>query len=183
MPEYRRSLIEGGTYFFTVVTYNRRPILTSTEARKLLRSAWMDVCGRFPFATNAVCLLPDHIHCIWTLPDRDINYSVRWKEIKRLFTKSYLEQIGPGDIRSESRVRRGEAAIWQRRFWEHTIRDQTDLNHHLDYIHYNPVKHGLVQTVSDWPWSSFHRYVKMGYYETNWGEAVGQEVKGMACGE
>jgi putative transposase len=96
-----------------------------------------------------VCLLPDHIHCIWTLPDRDINYSVRWKEIKRLFTKSYLEQIGPGDIRSESRVRRGEAAIWQRRFWEHTIRDQTDLNHHLDYIHYNPVKHGLVQTVSD----------------------------------
>jgi putative transposase len=149
MPEYRRSYIEGGTYFFTVVTYNHWPILTSTEARKLLRSAWIDVCGRFPFATDAVCLLPDHIHCIWTLPDRDINYSVRWKEIKRLFTKSYLEQIGPGDIRSESRVRRGEAAIWQRRFLEHTIRDQTDLNHHLDYIHYNPVKHGLVQTVSD----------------------------------
>jgi len=141
------------------------------------------VCERFPFATDAVCLLPDHIHCIWTLPDRDINYSVRWKEIKSLFTKSYLEQIGPGDIRSESRVRRGEAAIWQRRFWEHTIRDQTDLNRHLDYIHYNPVKHELVQTVSDWPWSSFHRYVKMGYYETNWGEAVRQEVKDMVCGE
>ena len=166
-----------------MVTYNRRPILTSTEARKLLRSAWIDVCGRFPFATDAVCLLPEHIHCIWTLQDGDLNYSVRWKEIKRLFTKSYLEQIGPGDIRSESRVRRGEAAIWQRRFWEHTIRDQTDLNHHLDYIHYNPVKHELVQTVSDWPWSSFHRYVKMGYYETNWGEAVRQEVKEMVCGE
>jgi len=143
----------------------------------------LDVRKRFPFTTDAVCLLPEHIHCIWTLPDRDINYSVRWKEIKRLFTKSYLEQIGPGDIRSESRVRRGEAAIWQRRFWEHTIRDQTDLNRHLDYIHYNPVKHELVQTVSDWPWSSFHRYVKTGYYETNWGEAVGQEVKGMVCGE
>jgi len=143
----------------------------------------MDVRKRFPFTTDAVCLLPEHIHCIWTLPDRDINYSVRWKEIKRLFTKSYLDQIGPGDIRSESRVRRGEAAIWQRRFWEHTIRDQTDLCRHLDYIHYNPVKHELVQTVSDWPWSSFHRYVKMGYYETNWGEAVRQEVKDMVCGE
>ncbi|MCJ7532800.1 MAG: transposase, partial [Anaerolineales bacterium] len=169
--------------FFTVVTYNRRPILTSTEARKLLRSAWIDVCGRFPFTTDAVCLLPEHIHCIWTMPYGHMNYSVRWKEIKRLFTKSYLEQIGPGETRSESRVKRGEATIWQRRFWEHTIRDQTDLNHHLDYIHYNPVKHGLVQTVSDWPWSSFHRYVKMGYYETNWGETVGQEVKGMVCGE
>jgi len=183
MPEYRRSLIEGGTYFFTVVTYNRRPILISTEARNLLRSAWMDVRKRFPFTTDAVCLLSEHIHCIWTLPDGDLNYSVRWKEIKRLFTKSYLERIGPGETRSESRVKRGEATIWQRRFWEHTIRDQTDLNHHLDYIHYNPVTHGLVQTVSDWPWSSFHRYVKMGYYETNWGETVGQEVKGMVCGE
>ena len=100
-----------------------------------------------------------------------------------MFTKSYLEQIGPGETRSESRVKRGEATIWQRRFWENTIRDQTDLNHHLDYIHYNPVTHGLVQTVSDWPWSSFHRYVKMGYYETNWGETVRQEVKGIVCGE
>jgi putative transposase len=111
MPEYRRSYIEGGTYFFTVVTYNRWPILINTEARKSIRSAWIDVCGRFPFATDAVCLLPDHIHCIWTLPDGHMNYSVRWKEIKRLFTKSYLEQIGPGDIRSESRVRRGKAVI------------------------------------------------------------------------
>ena len=181
MPEYRRSFIEGRPYFFTVVTYNRWPILINTEARKLLRSAWIDVCGRFPFATDAMCLLPDHIHCIWALPNRDMNYSVRWKEIKRLFTKNYLEQIGPGDVRSESRVRRGGAVIWQRWFLEHTIRDQTDMNRHLDYIHYNPVKHGLVQTISDWPWSSFYRYVKMGHYETNWGEAVGQEVKGIVC--
>ena len=183
MPEYRRSFVEGGTYFFTVVTYNRLPILNSVEARRALRAAWENVQERFPFSIDAVCLLPEHIHCIWTLPEGDANYSKRWGEIKRLFTKGYLDQIGPGGIRNESRMRRGEAAIWQRRFWEHTIRDEADLNRHRDYIHYNPVKHGLVRRVVEWPWSSFHRYVKMGYYERGWGEAVGEEVRRMGCGE
>ncbi|OGO28149.1 MAG: hypothetical protein A2W33_03955 [Chloroflexi bacterium RBG_16_52_11] len=183
MPEYRRSWIEGGTYFFTVVTYHRLPVLTTDAARKLLRHAWVNVRERFPFTLDAVCLLPEHIHCIWILPEGDADYSIRWKEIKRLFTKGYLDQIGPGEIRNESRVNRGEAAIWQRRFWEHTIRDEEDLNRHRDYIHYNPVKHGLVPSVSAWPWSSFHRYVKMRYYQSGWGEDVGQEVIGLACGE
>ena len=183
MPEYRRSYIEGGTYFFTVVTYNRLPILTTDTSRELLRSAWMDVRKRFPFTTIAVCLLPDHLHCIWSLPDGDANYSVRWIEIKRLFTKGYLAQVGPGGTRNETRMKRNEAAIWQRRFWEHTVRDQEDLNRHMDYVHYNPVKHGLVERVVDWPWSSIHRYVTEGYYGDDWGGAVGREVQGMECGE
>jgi putative transposase len=183
MPQYHRSYIKGGTYFFTVVTYERRQILTSVEARELLHSAWVDVCQRFPFKTIAVCLLPTYIHCIWSLPDRDANYSVRWKEIKRLFSKGYLSQIGPGEIRSASCLKRGEAAIWQRRFWEHTIKDQDDLNRHIDYIHYNPVKHGFVDRVSEWPWSSFHRFVKAGYYEEYWGESVACNVIELECGE
>ena len=110
---------------------------------------------RHPFSTDAICLLPDHIHCVWTLPEADQNYSTRWKEIKRRFTNGYLDEIGPVEIRNQSREKRGEASIWQRRFWEHTIRDQEDLDRHINYIHYNPVKHGLVQRVRDWQWSSF----------------------------
>jgi len=157
MPEYRRPEIAGGTFFFTVVTFNRLPILTGDTARKLLHFAWLDTARRFPFITHAVVLLPTHLHCIWTLPEGDANFSVRWKEIKRLFSKGYLAQIGPGEARNASRQRRGEAAIWQRRFWEHTLRDEADLNRHVDYIHFNPVKHGLVKRAADWPWSSFHR--------------------------
>ena len=198
MPEYRRSWVEGGTYFFTVVTYHRRPlgesprgepILTTTEARKILRSAWVDVRKRFPLRIDAVCLrplgclLPDHIHCIWVLPEGDANYAVRWKEIKRLFTRSYLDRVGPGETRNASRESRGEAAIWQRRYWEHTLRDEADLNRHRDYIHYNPVKHGLVGSVVEWPWSSFHRYVRLGYYDRGWGEAVEEALNRMRCGE
>jgi putative transposase len=183
MPEYRRSIIKGGTFFFTVVTYHRLPILTTAEARSILHAALDDVNQRFPFTLDAICLLPEHIHCIWTLPEGDQNYSVRWGDIKRLFSKAYLKQIGTGEKRNESHTNRGEAAIWQRRFWEHTIRDLDDYNHHLDYIHYNPVKHGLVGNVSDWPWSSFHRYVKTGYYETSWGDGIRKTINGMACGE
>jgi REP-associated tyrosine transposase len=183
MPQYQRSHIEGGTYFFTVVSYERVKIFTTNDARKLLHDAWMDVCKRFPFNTIAVCLLPEHMHCIWSLPEGDANYSMRWKEIKRLFTKGYLSQIGPGEIRSDSRLKRREAAIWQRRFWEHTIRDQDDLNRHIDYVHYNPVKHGFVKRVVEWPWSSFHRYIKAGYYENDWGESVERSLWGLDCGE
>ena len=134
-------------------------------------------------SSDAVCLLPEHLHCIWTLPEGDADYAVRWKNIKRLFTRSYLKQVGPGGARNASRQRRGEAAIWQRRFWEHTIRDEADLNRHLDDIHFNPVKHGLVQRVADWPWSSFHRYVRLGFYDREWGEGIGNDLSEMRCGE
>ena len=157
MPRFRRAFIEGGSYFFTVVTFNRMPILTTEESRAILRAAWLDVNGRFPFETVAVCLLPEHLHRIGSLPEGDAEHSMRWKEIKRLFTKSYLVKVGPGEERNESRLKTGEAAIWQRRYWEHMIRDEEDLWRHLDTIHYNPVKHGLAQRVADWPWSSFHR--------------------------
>lgn len=183
MPEYRRSRIGGGTFFFTVVTFARQPIFTSEPARRILHHAWKDVMDRFPYILDAVCLLPDHIHCIWTLPEEDSNYSVRWKEIKRLFTKDFLAEIGTGEHRNKSRQKRNEAAIWQRRFWEHTIRDDLDLERHIEYIHFNPVKHGLVQRVRDWPWSSFKRFVRMGYYSIDWGDNVDDVVKKLPCRE
>jgi putative transposase len=178
MPEYRRSKVKGGTYFFTVVTYDRRPIFSHEIARGILHNAWDNTRQRFPFKTLAICLLPDHLHCIWRLPSDDANYSIRWKEIKGLFTKSYLAQIGPGEERNLSRQTRREAAIWQRRFWEHTIETENDLEHHLDYIHYNPVKHGYVGRVKDWPYSSFHRYVKEGIYAMDWNGCDGSHNDG-----
>jgi len=168
MPEYRRSLIRGGTFFFTVVTYRRQPILTSLQARTIPHLAWDKVNQRFPFVTNAICLLPDHIHCIWTLPEGDTNYAIRWGEIKKQFTKAYHRQIGHGEQPNLSRLTRGESTIWQRRFWEHTIRDQDDYHRHLDYIHYNPIKHGYVTKAVDWEWSSFNRYVEKGIYDKDW---------------
>ena len=168
MPDYRRSFIEGGTYFFTVVTFQRQPILVNDFARGILHQAWMEVNKRFPFETVAVCLLPDHLHCIWRLPEGDANYSTRLKEIKRRFSTGYLQEIGPGGERNASRQRKHEAAIWQRRFWEHTIENEEDLEVHLDYIHYNPIKHGLVEKAKDWPYSSFARYVKEGIYDKDW---------------
>ena len=168
MPEYIRSRVKGGTYFFTVVTYQRLPILTNETSRRLLHDAWKNVNQRFPFETIAICLLPDHLHCIWQLPEGDDNYSIRWREIKRIFTHRYLKEIGTGQERNESRQKRREAAIWQRRFWEHTILNEKDLETHLDYIHYNPIKHGYVSKAVDWEWSSFGRYVKMGVYNPEW---------------
>jgi putative transposase len=183
MPEYRRAQIYGGCYFFTLVTFDRAPILTLESSRQILRDAWSDTQHRFPFTTEAVCLLPEHLHCIWRLPETETNFSVRWKEIKRLFTRAYLQQVGSGEERNDSRIKQGEAAIWQRRFWEHTIRDEEDFNRHLDYIHYNPVKHGLVKNVADWPWSSFHRYVRLGFYDPDWGGENADEFEKMSFGE
>src|SRR4030067_3013466 len=121
MPNYRRLKIDGSRCFFTVVTYQRQAILTASDCRAYLRSAWVDVANRFPFDTIAVCLLPDHLHCIWSLPENEADYSIRWREIKRLFTNEFLRHKGEINERNESRKKRGEAAIWQRRFWEHLI--------------------------------------------------------------
>jgi len=173
MPDYRRSFVEGGYYFFTVVTYGRLPILTTTPAREILRGVWGEVRQSFPFETIAVCLIPDHLHCIWRLPEGDANYPVRWKEIKRRFTLRYIQEVGPGEERNASRQKKHEAAIWQRRYWEHTILEQEDLEMHLDYIHYNPIKHGYVTRAGEWPYSSFSRYVRKGIYSLDW---VGGEV-------
>jgi len=168
MPEYRRFKVEGGIYFFTVVTYQRLPIFTNETCRQLLLHAWVDTCNRHPFETLALCLLPDHLHCIWKLPEGDADYSSRWREIKGNFSKAYLRYIGPGQEQNESRKKRNEAAIWQRRFWEHNITDEVDLETHLDYIHYNPIKHGYVQKAIDWPWSTFSKFVEKGVYDAGW---------------
>ena len=170
MPNYHRSYVKGGTFFFTIVTYNRLPILTLPQSREILREAWESTNQRFPFETVAVCLLPEHIHTIWTLPEGDADFSKRWREIKRLFSRQYLEKAGTESPRNQSRIKRGEAAIWQRRFWEHTIRSEQDLKCHVEYIHYNPVKHGHVIKAADWQWSSFYKYVKNGLYPSEWGD-------------
>ena len=183
MPEYRRANIPGGTFFITIDTYDRHPLLLMPKARDFLHAAWEDVAGRFPFTTDAVCLLPDHIHLLMTLPEDDSDFSMRIREIKRLFTKAYLAEFGIGPTRGRSHQDKNEAAIWQRRFYEHTIRDDQDMNAHMDYIHFNPVKHGLVSQVKNWQWSSFHQYVRSGFYSIDWGEGVNIDTDGRCYGE
>ncbi|MCH9022693.1 MAG: transposase [Planctomycetes bacterium] len=168
MTDYRRAKASGQYYFFTVVTYDRRELFYEDDARRCLRHAWRVVREKRPFELTAVCLLPDHLHCVWKLPQGDADFSTRWSSIKGVFTREYLKQGGRDGLRNVSRQRRREAAVWQRRFWEHQIRDEDDLQHHVDYIHFNPVKHGLVTKVADWPWSTYHRYVKMGGYGGEW---------------
>ena len=168
--DYRRLYKEGGTYFFTVVTHQRRPFLTLPEHVELLRTALREVMKNYPFVIVAFVLLADHLHCLWTLPPGDSDYSTRWRLVKSHFTRECLP-IAHGEI-SPSRAMKGEKAVWQRRSWEHTIRDQDDFSRHFDYIHYNPVKHGYVSAPKDWPYSSFHKYVREGTYDVNWGANI-----------
>jgi putative transposase len=178
VSQYRRFYIEGGIYFFTVVTFHRLPILTQPTARNIFHCAWEKTRSRHPFETIAVCLLPDHIHCLWKLPEGDADFSTRWKEIKRNFSVNYQEQIGPGENRNPSRCKQGEVAVWQRRFWEYYIDGDENFENHLDYIHYNPVKHGYVYRPKDWPWSTFHRYVKEELYSENWSGNPEDRIQG-----
>jgi putative transposase len=164
MTSYRRAQFEGGYYFFTVVTLKRRTFLTDELARACLRAAWEETRRRSYFEVVALCLLPDHIHCIWKLPEGDRDFSLRWSRIKAGFTRRYLNSGGEECIQTFSRSIKRERGIWQRRFWEHQVRDVEDLQRHIDYVHYNPVKHGLVEQVEDWPWSTYHRYVREGIY-------------------
>ena len=164
---YRRTKIKGGTYFFTVVTYNRRPFLCDLDNVELLRQAFQYTTQRHPMKIDAFVLLPDHLHSIWTLPENDHNFSMRWRLIKSHFSRHCQDKYN--GIASKSRRSKQERAFWQRRFWEHTIRNDQDFAKHVEYIHYNPVKHGLVIAPKDWKYSSFHRYVRAGFYDEFWG--------------
>jgi putative transposase len=164
MPDYRRARVPGGTYFFTVNLLDRRQD-TLVRHIDLLRATVRETRRGKPFHIDAWVVLPDHLHCMWTLPPGDDDFSNRWKAIKIRFVRElpWLER------RSAVRVSRGERGIWQRRFWEHTIRDDVDYARHMDYIHYNPVKHGHVRVASDWPYSTFHYCVRAGLYPPDWG--------------
>ncbi len=167
---YRRAKVEGGTFFFTVVTHHRRKFLCEEENILLLRTAFGEVIKEYPFTIDAAAILPDHIHCIWTLPLGDDDFSNRWRLIKSYFSRNCNPKY-KGTV-SASRQKKGEQAVWQRRFWEHQIRNENDFNHHVDYIHYNPVKHGYVMAPSLWEYSSFHVYVKRNVLDIGWGAGV-----------
>jgi putative transposase len=168
MPNYRRAQIPGGTYFFTVVTHQRQPLLLDASFRTALRDAVTRTRTHHPFTINAWVLMPDHLHAIWTLPEGDSNYSLRWNMIKQLSSKA-ATAFQDNSRLSASRASRRETSIWQRRFWEHQVRDEADFERCMDYAHFNPVKHGLVSRVRDWEWSTFHRYVAQGVYPEEWG--------------
>lgn len=179
MSNYRRASIAGGTYFFTVNAFRRMPVLTEAPVRASLREAIRQARDIHPFDIDAWVLLPDHLHCIWTLPEGDADFSIRWAKIKRHVSRECGAEFGLHNL-SESRNKRREAGLWQRRFWEHQIRDDMDFARHVDYIHWNPVKHGLVGRACEWSYSTFHRYVREGVYPHNWGLS---EALQLAAGE
>jgi putative transposase len=163
MVRYRRNFIAGGTYFFTLTLADRRSrvLIDHIDA---LRAAFRVTRHGHPFTIEAVVVLPEHLHVVMTLPADDADYPNRWHLIKRRFTTAIVKAGAP-----VARRQNGEYALWQRRFWEHTIRDERDLERHIDYIHFNPVKHGLVARVAEWPHSTFHRYVRRGLLPQDWG--------------
>jgi len=163
MTNYRRNFVPGGSYFFTVNLADRRSRFL-TENISLLRSAFRYARKRHPFTIDAIVVLPDHLHTIWSLPENDCDFALRWRLIKSAFSRD----LPAGEPISESRAARGERGIWQRRYWEHALRDERDLERHVDYIHFNPVKHGHVSKVQDWPYSSFHRMVRLGICPEDW---------------
>jgi putative transposase len=172
MVLYRRNFLPGGTYFFTLTLADRRSSVLLDHVG-LLRGAFRRARHERPFSVEAIVVLPDHLHTILTLPLDDADYSGRWRLIKTLFSNGVLATSGA--IR---RHRTGELALWQRRFWEHTIRSEEDFSRHVEYVHFNPVKHGLVPRVRDWPYSSFHRYVRQGVLPADWAGDVSEVAHG-----
>ncbi|MEO0535877.1 MAG: transposase [Cyanobacteria bacterium P01_A01_bin.123] len=170
MPNYRRAYISGGTYFITQVTYQREPWLCTNIGRKALREAISTVRQKHPFIIEAFVLLPDHFHCLLTLPADNADISLRLKLIKTYVTRHYRQHLKIDRNISPSRKKRGERNLWQRRFWEHFIRDERDFAQHCDYIHINPVHHGLCETPQSWQFSSIHRFLDQNIYAPNWGE-------------
>jgi len=168
MSEYRRWFVPGGCYFFTVVTHQRTTLFSEDSNINYLRGAIRSVMKTRPFEIDAIVILPDHLHCIWRLPEGDANFSSRWRDIKNLVSRRI----------DAPRNRRREKVVWQRRFWEHAIRDEQDWRHHMDYVHYNPVKHGYVRAPADWPHGSFAASVKKGWYPPDWGRSEPEEIRG-----
>ena len=165
--QYRRIVIPGSTYFFTVVTFQRRHIFSDANAVEMLRASFRHVLQNHSIQIEASVILPDHLHMIWRLPDEDGDYPTRWRLIKSYFSHHYAKDkiiTGPN-----SRMQKGELPIWQRRYWEHQIRDEEDLHRHIEYIHYNPVKHELAISPIQWEYSSFRRFVEKGFYPKDWG--------------
>jgi putative transposase len=168
IPAQRRNRVDGATYFFTVTLADRCSTALVDHVSSL-RTAFRVARQERPFALDAIVILPDHLHVILTLPEGDTNFAGRWRRIKGHFSTGLLVAGVP-----ISRHANGELALWQRRFWEHTIREERDFAQHVDYIHYNPVKHGLVTRVADWPHSSFHLYVRRGLLPQDWAGDVGE---------
>ena len=171
MTEYRRYRVDGGTYFFTVALYDRRTALL-TENIGLLRNAVTEIKRKHPFRIDAMVVLPEHLHCIFTLPENDHDFPMRWRQIKSAFSR----QLPATERLSKSRINKHERGIWQRRFWEHAIADQNDFNRHVEYIHFNPVKHRLTERVADWPYSTFFKYVEQGICPLSWGGEYAEEL-------
>ena len=163
MVNFRRNYIKGGSYFFTVTLRDRKSSLL-TDNLALLRNSFREMMHKHPVTINAIVVLPEHIHAIFTLPRDDNNYPLRWQMVKSQFTRLLKRQ---GHVLAKDE--RGEHRLWQRRYWEHTLKDENDYARHVDYIHYNPVKHGLVNQVYEWPYSSFHWYVRQGLLGMDWG--------------
>lgn len=179
MPNYRRDRFPGGTYFFTVVIADRTTSLLTDRIAGLFAAIRIVRAAR-PFRMPAMVVLPDHVHCIWTLPPGDADYATRWSAIKSGFSR----RIETAETRSLSRERKRERGIWQRRYWEHRIRDDDDLRSHVDYIHFNPVRHGYVGHAADWPHSTLHRWVERGWLTADWGShanPIGAAL-GQRCG-
>ena len=172
MPNYRRARVRGGTYFFTVTLRDRHSNLLVREI-DLLRRVIAQTKRNHPFHIDAWVVLPEHMHCLWTLPPGDADFATRWKVIKSGFAR----RIPHGESRSIEQQLRGQRGIWQARYWEHLIRDETDYQRHFDYIHINPVKHGWVPAVKDWPYSTFHRAVAEGIYTNDWAGDLSLDVR------
>ena len=164
MSKYIRNQLAGATYFFTLTTAQRQSQLLA-EHIHLFRQAYQRANALHPFTTIAISVLPNHLHAIWQMPVNDGDYALRWRMIKSNFSRNF----SANKTRSDSKIKHREKGIWQRRYWEHQIRDDVDLQRHVDYIHYNPVKHGYVTKVKDWPHSTFHKHVAQGIYTENWG--------------
>ena len=173
MTAYRRVFVPGGCYFFTLVSQDRRPLFADEGHVARLGEGFRRVMAAHPFEIDAVVILPDHLHAVWNLPDGDADYALRWRKIKHFFSTG----IDRGDARA-SLVRRREKGLWQRRFWEHAIRDGLDWQRHVDYVHFNPVKHGYVTRPGDWPYSSFARAQAAGWYPPGWGEGLPESLAG-----
>jgi putative transposase len=173
MPNYRRPVVPGATVFLTIATHLRVPYFANPEHVAVLRRVIAQVKTERPFTITAAVVLHDHLHFLWTLPPDDADFSRRVGRMKVLVTQALRPTISPENV-SPSRRKHREGTVWQRRFWDHVVRDEDDLERHMDYIHFNPVKHGYVACPHARPWSSFHRWVERGAYDLKWGCGCGE---------